>query len=627
MNGARALITTLVALALGGRVGAQDAKPAQAPAPAPAGGQEMDPRAKAIKDAYDEQVRRERLLVTINKRNVKIADIVEEFRRQVGWNIVVDYKNIPDDLVIGEFRVENEPARKALEAFAQIAELSIEDVSGTLIMISRPPRLTFNFRDADVKVVIDMIARVSGANIIVSPEVKGSITLSINNVPWNDVLEAVVMTLGFVTVKEKFGILRVIHPDELLKQMDTRVFKLKFIQPPPTYSAKLVQNAFINGIPIQPATDIEELLKRFVLKRVLDTVLSKNATGQVLGKLEFDPQSNVFVVRDTKVVLDRVAQVIAAIDIEPEQVLLDMKFISTQNQDLLTFGTNWTVGDQGGVTLSSSFLRPSTFVAPDGSTLTGKISKLPFGAGHSEGSPDKTFFLTQYDMTMTFRAFKQDRFSRLIQEPTLAVADNTEATIFVGETIAYAEVKTTTNQFGGLEFSLGEASKSPVKIGFQLFVIPRIVVESNKVILTVIPQNDFLNGPSTGAAVPGFTRFSLVSNGQPQTIDLPRISSTTMVTKLIVESGRTAVLGGLVVERASYQDNGIPVLKDLPIISYLFKQREDQVNKDHLLIFITPRIVRSGTGSSDGLKKMLKMREEEEMREIQDKMKKEPEKK
>jgi type II secretory pathway component GspD/PulD (secretin) len=230
-------------------------------------------------------------------------------------------------------------------------------------------------------------------------------------------------------------------------------------------------------------------------------------------------------------------------------------------------------------------------------------------------------------MTMTFRAFKQDRYSRLIQEPTLAVADNTEATLFVGETISYAEVRTTTNQFGGLEFSLGEAGKSPVKVGFQLYVIPKIVLEDNKVILTVIPQNDFLNGPSTGAAVPGFTRFALVSNGAPQSIDLPRIASTTLVTQLIVESGRTAVLGGLVVERSTYEDNGIPVLKDLPLVNYLFKQRQDEINKDHLLIFITPRIVPKGTGSSDALRKMLKAREEEELRELQEKMKKGSEKK
>ncbi|MBI3855444.1 MAG: hypothetical protein HY293_07110 [Planctomycetes bacterium] len=81
------------------------------------------------------------------------------------------------------------------------------------------------------------------------------------------------------------------------------------------------------------------------------------------------------------------------------------------------------------------------------------------------------------------------------------------------------------------------------------------------------------------------------------------------------------MLGGLVVERSTYEDNGIPVLKDIPLISYLFKQRVDEINKDHLLIFLTPRIVRRGRGPAESLQQLLKMREEEEQREFEEKRK------
>src|SRR5262249_7915602 len=158
----------------------------------------------------------------------------------------------------------------------------------------------------------------SGANIIVSPQVTGSITLSINNVPWNTVLESVVKTLGFVTVKEDFGIIRIIHRDELLKQMEDRVFPLKWIQPSPTYSAKVTQGRCVHGSRLHPAPDIEEILRRFALKRVIETVLSKTAAGVSVGKLEFDPQQNVFIVRDTKNVLDRISNIIQILDVEPK---------------------------------------------------------------------------------------------------------------------------------------------------------------------------------------------------------------------------------------------------------------------------------------------------------------------
>ncbi|MBV8880219.1 MAG: hypothetical protein JO332_09665 [Planctomycetaceae bacterium] len=627
MKGARVCLTMLMALVCAAPVLAQEMKPAQTKPDA----QAEDPKAKAIREAYEEQLRRDRQEVTIVQHNATIDQIVEDFRRQTGWNIVIDKKNIPDDYRVDDLRIEKEKAKAALSAFVAKAELSMEEVSPTLIMLSRPPRLTFNFRDADIKVVIDMIARVSGANIIVSPDVKGQITLSINNVPWNDVLSAVVRTLNFTTVKEEFGIIRIIHPDELLKQMDTRVFQLKFISPPSIYQAKVESGKTLEGRPLTPPSSIEEVLKRFVLAQTLQAVLSHDSGNRTLGTLNYDPQSNVFVVRDTKSTLDRIGEIITLLDVEPEQVLLDMKFISTTNRDLLQFGVNWSLGGDDGVTIASRFINPSASVAPDGTPLNGRISKMPFGLGSQIKAPGEQLFLTNYDMNMVFRAFKNDRFSRLIQQPQLAVIDNTEATIFVGETISYAEVRTTTNQFGGLEFTLGEAGKSPVKVGFQLFVVPRIITDANKVMLTVIPQNEFLSGPSSGAAVPGFTHFELVSNGATQSIDLPRLSQTQLVTKLVLESGHTAVLGGLVNERASYEDNGIPVLKDIPLINYLFKQRTDEVNKEHLLIFMTPKIIRRGRGPAEALQQLLKLREEEEQRSFDEARKKatpsEPEKK
>ncbi len=608
MRGARLCLALLVALPA--HVLAQDVSPP--------GTSQEDPRARAIREAYEEQLRRERQVVTMDFRNAPADQVIEEFRRQSGLNIDVDRRNFPEPFVIDEFKVENEPVMKALQAFADKAELALEQISATLIRLSRPPRVTFNFRDADVKVVIDMIARVSGANLVVAPDVKGSITLSINNVPWNEVLEVVVKTLGFTTVKENFGIIRVIHPQELLKQMETRVFRLRYIQPPPIYAAKLEEGKFISGRPIQPPQQIEEILKRFTLKAVLDTVLSKDAGGKAVGRLDFDPQTLTFVATDTKVVLDRIEEIIQLLDVEPRQVLIDIKFISTTNEDLLNFGMSYNFAGEEGLGVRHTIMDPSTWVDPTGTTRTGKITRLPFGFGKEVGTPGDQYFLTEYDMIMTFRAFKQDKFSRLVQEPTLAVLDNTEATIFVGETIAYAETRAQANQYGGLEFSIGEATRSPVKVGFQLFVIPKIVQESDKVILTVIPQNEFLTG--TTSPLPGFERFTLAgagAGGANASIDLPRVATNTIVTKLILESGRTAVLGGLVVERSNYTDSGLPVLKDIPLVSYLFKNRTDSIRKEHLLIFLTPRIVRGGSGPSEHLREMLKQREEAERREFE----------
>jgi type II secretory pathway component GspD/PulD (secretin) len=301
--------------------------------------------------------------------------------------------------------------------------------------------------------------------------------------------------------------------------------------------------------------------------------------------------------------------------------VLDVKFISTSNRDLLQFGTNWSLGGNGGLSLTSTFLNPSSAVPPaGGAAVSGLITKLPFGLGSElAGSNPQQYFLTNYDMTMAMRAFKNDRYSKTVQEPSITVVNNHEATLFVGDTISYPEVSAVTGQLGGIEFSLKEASKSPVKTGFQLYVIPKIVTAENKILLTIIPQFTFLSGAleNNPAAVPGFTRFSLVSNGNPQSIDLPRVKETTVVSKMVVENGRTAVLGGLITETSSYADQGIPVLKDLPIVSYLFKSRTDDVAKEYLLIFITPRIVRSGSQVAEGFQRLLQVREESERAEYE----------
>ncbi len=597
----------------------------QQPKPEPgkeAAGQ-VDERAKKIQEAYEEQLRRERRDVSLDVKNALVDQIVEEFRRQAGVNIDVDRRNFPEDFRLDEFKVTNEPFRAALEAFAHRAELSIEDVSASLIRLSRPPRVTFNFRDADVKVVIDMIARVSGANLVVAPEVKGTISLSINNIPWYEVLQAIVKTLGFTTVRENFGIIRVIHPDELLKQMETRTFKLKYIQPPPVYQARVGENNLISGRPLQPATQIEELLKRFVLTKVLATVLSRNAAGRVLGSLDFDPSTNSFIVTDTKVVLDRVNEILKLLDVEPEQVLLDMKFVSTTNEDLLSFGMSYALGNTEGFAVNTGPLAPSRVDAPNFPIPSpGKVTRLPFGLGEESGSGQQ-YFLTNYEMTVTFRAFKRDKFSRVVQEPTLAVLDNTEATIFVGQSISYAESRAVTGVAGDIQFTLGEAQKSPVEVGFQLFVIPKINAERNQILLTVIPQNNFLTPGGTGTA--GLFKFSISGAGTTQTIDLPNITRNSVVSKLLVDSGRTAVLGGLIQESSTYEDSGIPVLKDLPLVNFLFKQRNDSIRKEHLLIFITPRIIRSGEGSSKALQELLRKREEFERQEYEKGRMKKPE--
>jgi general secretion pathway protein D len=390
------------------------------------------------------------------------------------------------------------------------------------------------------------------------------------------------------------------------------------------------ENKYVKGKTLPPVATIQELKTQFTLLELLSGLLTRDAGNQPVGSISYTPDYGAISVRDTKVVLNRMEETLKDLDREPEQVQIDVKFISTVNEDLLNFGTNWSFQGEDGVGIRTQALNPFAFTpqsspgtpqfGPLNTNLAGKVTRLPFGLGQEFAKADQ-YFLSQFDMTATFRAFKRDKFSKIVQGPTISVVDNTEATIFVGEQVPYAETRAQANQFGGLEFTIAEGAKSPVRIGFQLLVIPKVVPDSNKVVMTIIPVNEFLSGSGTGTGlVPGFERFTLAGAGQGganATIDLPRVATTTLVTRLMVESGRTAVLGGLVNERSTYEDKKIPFLGDLPLVNYLFKSRSDSIRREHLMIFITPRIVRSSSQMEETLRALLKDQIERERREFE----------
>ncbi|HTF56508.1 MAG TPA: hypothetical protein VK661_04560 [Planctomycetota bacterium] len=629
---------------------AQEPAPTPAPAPAPA---PQEPPKEDKKPQTPEEVAREQLernlratlqgvdvKVTMEFRNARVQEIIEEFRRQVRTvNFVADLRNVPEEFRIDEFIVRSEPWRSAFNAFVSKAEMTVEEESATLIRLSRPPRVTFSFEKADIKTVISLIARMSGANIVMNTGdpggrfggVAGTISMSVNNMPWFEVLTVVCKTCGYTTVRDK-EIIRIVHQDELLKQLERKLFTLKYITGPPAYIAKIEAGKYVEGKPPETPKTLADIAKQFTLLTLLETLLTRGPDGKPVGSIYFDPQSATIAVTDTRTGLDEIERAIKVLDVQPSQVNIALKYISTVNEDLLTFGMNYSFQGEDGITVTTQALPP---VRVDGTTVTagtatqspfttsgsGKLTRMPFGLGR-EGIISSQFFLTRFDMLATFRAFKRDKYSKLIQEPQISVKDNWAATIFLGEEVPYAESQVTQTSTGGLAFTVAEGRRSPVKIGFQLMVIPKIIKDTNQVLLTVIPQNEFLSGTGTAPGlVAGFERFSLEgagSGGGPASIDLPRIQNTTLVTTLLIENGRTAVLGGLKSERSSYEDKKVPFLGDLPLIDFLFKMRNDTIRKETLIIFVTPTIIQPSDVNQENLRNDLDAIRERERGELEE---------
>jgi type II secretory pathway component GspD/PulD (secretin) len=217
--------------------------------------------------------------------------------------------------------------------------------------------------------------------------------------------------------------------------------------------------------------------------------------------------------------------------------------------------------------------------------------------------------------SLAIKLVKNDQTAQFVQAPKLTTVDHREATIFVGETIRYAQAEAAASQSGGLTLSIREADHSPVDTGFQLLVIPQVVPSTNKILMTVIPQARTLSGTSDPNQ-PGFDLFTVgAGSAGSGSISLPRVASETVVTNMMLENGQTGIVGGLVQSQKSRSETKVPWLGDLPILGALFRSTTDSESERGLLVFITPWIVGSSEKVEDHLKGIIEQYQQNSGRE------------
>ncbi len=522
-----------------------------------------------------------------------LKDVIAYIQDRTDTNLILSQEA---EGVLVTVKVKNLPWREALEVVAERAGCQLDERSANLIRIEKPPRVSFDFDNADVRIVIKAIADIAGANIVVGREVEGSVTLSLHNIPWQVALDTIIKTLGYTIVYEDLGILRIVSPASIKAQLETQVFRLKWVRPQSPYRA--IIETEISESKIKAVGDtVQEIEKNFNILVAFEAALAPE------GSVTYIKETNSLIATGTAPALTELERLIARIDIEPAQVFVDVKFINTTNEDFLDIGVN---PGENGLSASMSLGKMLTRLpfsigsggfedsltpgrAPDGSR------GLPLPVQQGDALFDSLFSYGTLDFSSTNLALnliKTDSKSRLVQAPKLVCLDNQEASIFVGETIRFAQTIATSNQSGGLEFSISEADSSPVQTGFQLLMIPHVIPDRDQVMMTVIPQQRALTG--TSAEQPGFDTFKTGAGGTTgeQQISLPRESNATVVTHVKLNSGETAVIGGLLTDIETHTVNKVPFLGDIPVLGYLFRGEQTSNKKNNLIIFITPTIIR-----------------------------------
>lgn len=543
-----------------------------------------------------------RVLVDLDLRDASLEDAVDSIRSQSGENIVVA-PGVEGRVTLRLSRVD---WRRALDAVAEQADCVVED-RVEFVRISRPTKVTVEFHKTDIKVVLEVLARLSGANIVVAENVTGEVTLNLRDIHWFTALNTIVETSGYAAVWESSSVVRVMSKDDLERTLETRVFPLLYIRPPGTYRAVVRDpnsqtGTFFVGDP-QPTKG--NGLEDFTLLVALEKALEKEKD---LGSgIQYDLESNAFIATATRPKLDEIGEIVRRIDVQPSQVHVEVKFVRTSLDNLMERGLRLrdpkTVGREGidiRGSFNTSLFPPTTSSPPLQQAGTGSPGRFPFFLGEGTEHITERFQLpTVLDVQQTeavLRYVNSDKNSRVIQEPQLLINDNREATIFVGENIPFATQTANVDQNGNVTVTISESARSPVSVGFTLFITPNIVKSTDRILMTVITRATALTGTTSARA--GFERFEFQqAGGVSSFIELPRTQDQTLVTKLLLEDQSTAVIGGLITETKNTLISRVPLLSNLPLVGNLFTFRSNQVVTENLLILITPRVVRTGKDS------------------------------
>ncbi|MDI6732399.1 MAG: hypothetical protein QME51_00330 [Planctomycetota bacterium] len=509
--------------------------------------------------------------ITAEWADKPVRSVLEYIGDVANINIIIDMKIGKEDVVTATFR--NLDWKMALEEVVKLGGCILEEINPVLYRVSKPPTVSMDLKNAPLDEVVRNIAKLAGINIVMADDIKGTITMMLTDVPWFEALQNIIKTTGFSMVQEKYNVIRIVRTETLKEQLETRFFQLKYLRPPGSFKATITTPYAVGSV--KPSADA---IKDFTLLNILKNMLTRKG-GTLIGSLEYDIKSNCIIVQDIKTVLDAMEKVLERLDVRPQQVLIELKFVSTANKDLYDYGLKYNWG--GTKDPKSEIITSKPF--PSQVTTT-----LPFGLGRREDTSFNQLFLNTYDVSTVLRLFKGDTKSKFIQEPNVVTLDGVEATVFVGELIRYAVTKVSYNQAGLPLYELAEAA--PVNVGFQLWVLPDIVSGTNEIMLTVIPRLEDLSGTDAG----GFDIYTVAG----MTIKLPRMRQSTVVTRLLIESGQTAIIGGLVDERLTKTFEKVPGLGEIPILNHLFTYKGSTLTQTKLLVFVTPHIIKSSDMSN-----------------------------
>ena len=430
-------------------------------------------------------------------------------------------------------------------------------------------RLTLNFQEIETRAVLQLLADASGQNIVVSDTVTGNVTLRLQNVPWDQALDIVLRTKGLDKRKQD-NVIIVAPQEELASREKADLAAKKDLQELAPLRSEYLQVNYAK------ASDMAGLIKSQG-----GTLLSNR------GSVAVDERTNTLLLQDTADRLADIRRLVATLDIPVRQVLIEARIVVVNDDFKRDLGARvgYTTAQSNGSgiwttsgTAAGTDTAISSALANQQATGRSFPVQVPTGTNASNrynvnlpvASPAGSFALgilgSNYIVDLELSAAQAETRAEVISSPRVITANQKEATIEQGTEIPYQQ-----------SASSGATTISFKKAVLSLKVTPQITPD-NRIILDLDVKKDTIG------------TITVASGG----VNVPSIDTREIVTQVLVNDGQTVVLGGILETTHRDDQTKVPWLGDVPVLGNLFKTTTKENDKDELLIFVTPKIVREG---------------------------------
>ena len=415
-------------------------------------------------------------------------------------------------------------------------------------------KISLDFQDVDVRTILQILAKESGTNIIASDRVNGKMTLTLNDVPWDQALDVVLDTQQLF-MKQQGNVINIITKDEQLRQEQTASENQN--------KGLLITKSF--QLKYRSVDEFKKIL------RMDDSGKSEDKTILTdRGSALIDPGTNTLIITDINRVIKDFENLISQIDVASQQVLIEARIVETTDGYARELGSKFGYRKLGQNTWGGQIPTDGSVINPKpeaGGTFT-LSPNINLGVANPSSVVSLVHEFASGALMLELSASQTQGKTKIISSPRVLTQDRREAKIESGFEVPYQESAAS----GGTSTSFKDAI-------LGLKVLPQITADGN-IIMTLNVQND---RPIGCAAVDP-------SIGSTSDICMQKRN---VVTQAMIENGGTLIIGGIYNENNENSISKVPLLGDIPVLGNFFKYRKNVHQRNELLVFITPRIVGS----------------------------------